>query len=348
MNLEQLAEFFDAPLDWPVNPDAAAANERAAQWARDTAMATSPQEAEFYRLSHFGEAVGVSYPRARGEGLQFAVDWTTYAFFADETLTALTDNPAHVAAVIDSSVEVLCTPPGHLARPLRGAERGLADLVERAQRRMSPAWNCRFQRSVKDWWTGSLLKSLAVADGNKFTCDQCLHIRRFDIGMQPPIDMIELFEGIELPEAVHATDEMRRLRTIILEAIAIQNDVCSLPKERAQWDLNLILVLEQTHGLTTAQALQHAQQIYRARVSEFAEVKDRLSHQCKLMQFTPNQLDHVDLVVDDMHTLFSGVCHAHLVSARYLPDLHLAPSKTGPGFMHEFDDIAITPARTRL
>jgi hypothetical protein len=340
MDLDQLPAFFDAPAHWPVNPDSAAASERTLAWAKQTRMVNTPEAVKLLRAWDFGGITGASYPRARGEGLQDVTDWVTWGIIFDDTFSGIIKDPAKVAAVIRETIEVLCTPADQLTRPLRGADRGLADLMQRYRQRMSPVWLARFQASMQDYFSGVLHKSLAACGSEPIDLDLCLAIRRADVAMIPPMDLIEAYEGFELPESVYGTPQMRRLRLLVAEGIVIQNDVVSLARDRRDWDLNVVTVLEEAHGASPKEALLRARDLYRERVAEFKAVSAQLFQTCAAMGLSATEQEQVRLVVADMQDLFPGICHGYLICARYLQNLKYEPNPTGPDFMHEFTEPA--------
>lgn len=338
MHLEQLPAFFDAPADWPVNPDGPAASEQSLAWAKQTRMVNTPESVKLLHAWDFGAITGAAYPRARGEGLQFCTDWVTWAILFDDTFSAIIKDPAKVAALVRDTIEVLCTPADQITRPLRGAERGLASLMDRLRQRMSTVWLARFQASTEHYFSGIVHKSLVASREEHIGLDLYLAIRSAEIGMLSSMDLIEVFEGFELPETVYGTQEMRRLRILVAEGTGLQNDVVSLAHDRKDWDLNVVPILEKTHSCSLEEALMRARELYRERIAAFKATSSQLFQQCAAMGLSATEQEHVRLVVADMEGLLPGMCHGCLICARYQQDLKHAPKPTGPDFMHEFTE----------
>jgi hypothetical protein len=114
------------------------------------------------------------------------------------------------------------------------------------------------------------------------------------------------------------------------------NDVVSLARDRKDWDLNIVPVLEQTHGCSPEEALMRARELYRERITEFKATGAQLLQLCAAMRLSAAEQEHVRLVVANMENLLPGICHGYLICARYQQDLKHAPNPTGPDFMHEF------------
>ncbi|MEU5365368.1 hypothetical protein ABZ354_18160 [Streptomyces sp. NPDC005925] len=336
-----IAEFFQIPAEWPVNPDGPAADEQAVLWARRTRQALTPEEVAFVRNATYGQSMGTAFQRARGERLQAITDWVTCAFFLDDMFLGMLKHPGRVEAVLNDAVEVMYALPGTLRRPLKGPERGLSDVMERLRELGPPRWVARFQQGMRFWMAGIHEKQLALSIGAPIGLEAYWRIRPADIGVTPGFPLLEMVGENFLPEMVASSHEIERMQVLVCEAIAIQNDVVSLGRDRRDRDLNLILVLEEAYGMTERKALEKCREWYFERIEEFDTLRPVLQQRCAHLPAPEREVVHD--VLQDYRDLFHGTMHAQMRSGRYRSTLENAPSPTGtggrPAFLDEYADV---------
>ncbi|WP_235445144.1 terpene synthase family protein [Streptomyces sioyaensis] len=326
---EQITAFFYTTPHWQMSPDAEAANQHGKDWAVQMRLVRSDQGERMVNAWNIGISAACAYPRARGAALDLITDWVTWALFHDDNLGSIYHDPRRTAPIIEETVRVIhSAPSADGSPPPTGADRALKDVLRRAEEMMSPAWMRRFRHSLEGLQRGNFAKSVALALGRPLSLEEIFAIRRDDIGMLAPMMMIELFEGFELPETLAFSRPLRTMQDKLSEAIAIQNDVFSLARDRTDAEsghnadsaLNTVLALEHLDSRPPEEALLAARALYHDRLDAFDQAEADFLHLCEILKTGPEDSRLIDHYLTDMQDLIPGTCHAHLAVARYLHD----------------------------
>lgn len=339
---DEVLDFFYAPADWDISPDSAAADVHTQHWAQEMGLVRSPAAAQRLESWHIATSAGCAFPRARGEALNWIGNWITQAFVFDDTFTSISGDVPRVAAIIDHALRILDSdldsPP---PLPLWGATRALRDLLHRASTRMSEQWMWRFRHNMANVFRGHLSTHMAAAKARPLDVPTIMIFRRDDIGLKPPIDMIDLFEGFELPTIVSSTPSFRRARILLCELIVIQNDVCSLQRDSVHSTdgvTNIVFALERQHGSGLEHAVMQARQMYRDRLTEMSSAQKTFRTECMDLGLTGDFLANAELYMNDLCGLVHGTLYAHItVAARgYLDETNTVPEVSE--VLDDYDD----------
>jgi 5-epi-alpha-selinene synthase len=166
------------------------------------------------------------------------------------------------------------------AAPLRSPSRYVAawfDIGRRLRATQSRRWLGHLATTMREWLTNARVETgLAKTYQRTGVCPEVTTLfdcRTISIGMFPTFHLIELAEGFELPDAVHADPTVVALKRLASRLVGVGNDLGGLAKDiRNRW-LNLVLVLAARATLTIDEAFQQVVDIHNAEVAEF----DRLA-----------------------------------------------------------------------
>lgn len=346
--VQEAADFFYAPAQWKTSPDSAATDKHTLAWGKETGLVRSDQTEEMLAAWQLGTSAGCGFPRARGRGLEFVADHIAWGLIFDDIFNTNSPDPAAAAVVLDDTFHVLhADTAGPAPHPLRGASRALWDLLTRAATTMSPVWMCRFRVSTGEYLRGVANKSLIAALAEPPNVANCLAVRRDDIGLSMYLDMIELYRGFEFPPIVTCASGYQQMRTLVNEAVAIQNDILSLFRDRENEDsdtsLNIVAALERHHGKGTEHALGQARGLYHDRLTALDTAKKQFLRQCRSLGLDQHAMDRAELHAQDACDLVPGTFHAHITTATrgYLATPSALPS--GSEMQRDYDGCTLRP-----
>ncbi|MFE3068689.1 hypothetical protein [Streptomyces sp. NPDC059247] len=343
-----LTDFFYAPLEWEASPDGEAADLHTSSWAEEMGLTRSPRTRRMLAAWHLGTSCGNTLPRARGEALNLVTDWVTWGFFTDHLHSVFAKTPMRSAPIFDDLLRTLWADPfAPVPNGTHSLSRALRSVMQRASQIMSEAWMARFR-----WETGEMLlaffrKARTIAEAGVLDLDTLMDIRRDDLGMLPPMNVIEVSEGFEIPPLIAGTYEFRRMRDLANDSVIFQNDIFSLSRDRAdQADCNTVLTLEQLHGRSTEEALAEVRGMYRDHLDAFALAKEKFMALCNGLGLGDNDLAHCAVFAADLEKVIPGTVHAHLAVVRYLAE---GPAPFDPPaeseLLTEYEDSRIGPFR---
>ncbi|MFJ4184198.1 hypothetical protein [Kitasatospora sp. NPDC089509] len=350
-SIEQAAEFFYAPVRWGLSPDAEAADTHTLAWVQETGLVRSNENAQVFATWHIGSSVAAGYPRARGEALNLLSDWAAWALTLDDIFNRYTGDVAFVATILDDCLRVLHSDPaGSVPHPLRGANRALWDLLSRAAAVMSDEWMFRFRSSVGRYFQGLLGKHRLARIPRQVDPVTALAVRTDDIGMHMSADLIEYFEGFELPMVVTTLYGFSRIRTLLSELVVLQNDVFSLQRDRLAGDsdsaFNVVTALAHHHNQGTEHALLETRALYRTRLTALESASGQFLDECHTIGLDSNSCGKAELYTVNLRDLVTGTFHAHLqVAARGYLD-HPPTVPTVSELLPDYQGCELRPVRT--
>ncbi len=310
----------DIPLPFPrrINPLADAVEQHNRAWARRFGLVGSDAAARRFDDSDYGGFAARTYCTAVYEDLALCVEWMAWYALLDDQLS---EGAYNTAQAWDRALPGLCTAVLHPEQDTDSqaspAVRALTDMCRRTLRRMSPTWYERFASHLL-----STLRSLAAeatADRGlhgDLSVEQYLALRRATAGVPFYVDLIELTEHIEVPEAVRQTPAFQELVAATTDLVCLHNDLYSLDKELARGNvLNLVLVLERVHGMARDQALEAVAARATQRVEQFCAARQRLRATLARMSVDGATIQEIGRCVTGMQDWING----NLEWCRYTP-----------------------------
>ncbi|MGV9267484.1 terpene synthase family protein [Kitasatospora sp. NPDC003701] len=150
------------------------------------------------------------------------------------------------AAVVDHMTAAIEHPPTSSLAALHPFSLAATDLLAGIGEIMSPVWMRRHRHHLARWWSGIVQAVVhrTTASGS-LPFEERLQIRRRNVGMHSFDDLVELACNWEMPPALSALPDIKRIRALVSDITLFQNDMCSVDKERAGGcDDNVLLAWE--------------------------------------------------------------------------------------------------------
>lgn len=136
---------------------------------------------------------------------------------------------------------------------------------------MPPHWMKRFIKHQDTQFEGMILESPYKKDKRFPSLAEFMVIRELSVAIYPMLDLLEVQNGMALPDDIVMHLTIRRLGTLATRITAWLNDFYTLPKEllRENDTINLVLVLKHEHNISLEEAHAEAMRIHNADLEEF-------------------------------------------------------------------------------
>jgi 5-epi-alpha-selinene synthase len=274
MQLNTTDELF-CPFPCEINPQVTAAHEHMLEWASNFGLIEGLQSSSS-RLNFAWLAARV-HPNAPLEALQIATEWICWLFCGDDVY----DESAEGRAPVEME-------RGHanLLSVLAGAsptERdsmsvyALADLRDRLLRCLSPEAFGRFYRGVEAYLAAVRWEAENRASGTVPSPATYCKMRLDTSACYPCFDLIEITEGVALPEIAYAHPHTQKMGRVANNVVSWCNDIISVHKELEHGDVhNLVIVLHNHQRASFQEAMAEAIGIHNAEVRTFLDLESRL------------------------------------------------------------------------
>src|SRR5262249_48678516 len=213
---------FYLPFEASFSPDAMAAEQHHRAWAAQMGLVGADPDstdALWLRGLRPGRICAHAWPDARGDVLELMTDFMGTFYVFDEqwelpTEAPLGKQPEKVARVVENLVAILNSGFPDVVGTPHPVARGLADIMARMRTRMSPAWCARYADTMKWYFFGQLRESLVLSGQAAITTfEEFDGLRQMASGAVTMVPMIELIDGVALPEAIHGTPELCQIST---------------------------------------------------------------------------------------------------------------------------------------
>jgi Terpene synthase family 2, C-terminal metal binding len=269
------------PLPFPrrVSPLSERVERHNREWARKFGLLGTDEAARRFDSSDYGGFAARAYPMAEYDDLTLCVEWMSwYALIDDQLSEGEYATPQAWHRVMPDLSSAILSSNRRFSTAGSLAVRALADMCRRTFSRMSPGWRARFSAHLLGTLHG--LADEAASDGGPgdiLTVDAYLGLRRVTAGVPFYVDLIELAERAEVPEAVYQAPEFLELVTATTDLVCLHNDIYSAGKERARGNnLNLALILERVHGIGPDQAILAVAARAEQRAEQFRVARQKL------------------------------------------------------------------------
>jgi hypothetical protein len=264
------------PEHWQANPACnpaeAAITFGTIGWLNASGIGLGPAGREKLRKFECGKYGGYSLPRAPLDEALLVTQYISLWLFWDDV-----EVEDHADWNLDDVVTALTTGTSRSSSRYVAA---WADLGRRLGARRDRAWLERLALSMREWLENAkvetrLAKRLREQDvwpelGTAFDC------RTVSIGMYPTFYLIELAEGIELPDSFHAHPEVTVLKRLASRLVGMGNDLGGLAKDIANHWLNLVIVQAHASSLDLEAAFSRIVTLHNREVLEFDHAASRL------------------------------------------------------------------------
>jgi pentalenene synthase len=214
---------------------------------------------------------------------------------------------------------------GHPASPLVTA---FADIWRREREGMSAFW----QQRAACTWTGYLAGNLAEEANRRvaaaLTPAEYMRVRRQSVGVLPAYDMGECVGPSEVPPLAWYSTHLAAMRRLSVEHVIMVNDVCSLEKDEARHEKNLVTLLASQRGLSRDAAIRQVVGTADDHMRKFQELETGIPHVCDKLALTDTGRAAVHRHVLSMHAMVSGNYHWSRTCGRYSRE---AAALLGPG-----------------
>ncbi|MCZ4611938.1 hypothetical protein O3S80_50980 [Streptomyces sp. Lzd4kr] len=312
------------------NQHAGAAEEHTVAWLRKHRMLREAQAVERYLSWRVAGLAGACWPRSDRAGLYLASDLLGFFLLFDDQFDGPRGkDPAHVAQICQRLILII---RGKEPNPRSPVQNAFADVWQRSVAGMSNSWIFRTASNFESYFAMHPHEAMGRSGAANIDFDTYLQVRRGTLGMQICFDMTERIYGYELPGTAYFSPQVRRMWLLATDVVAFINDVFSHPKEQERGDaFNFVSVLQQSQGISQAEAIAEAQRLVRYKVQRFHEIKDRLPAMCRSLG---QSADERACVLDYATALSDWIvgCHVwHRESRRY----QLVIPASIPGYLEE-------------
>jgi hypothetical protein len=258
------------PAHWRANPVqnryAAALEHDTLAWLAAHGIGQSVSEREKLRKFACGKYGGYSLPLAPFSSALLVTQFISLWLFWDDV--QVEDD---VGWSIEDVVDAL-SGAAKRTRPNRYVA-AWADLGQRLQRTTSEAWLGRLAQTMREWLHNAKLETaMARSFRNQQACpklEALFECRTVSIGMFPTFHLIELTEGIELPDEFHQHPAVCALTRIASRLVGMGNDLGGIAKDIVHRWLNLVLVLAQGSAISLERAFADVVALHNREVLAF-------------------------------------------------------------------------------
>jgi 5-epi-alpha-selinene synthase len=261
------------PFRLRLNPHVRSVQRQTVAWARSFSLLKSESQYCHLAASQIGWLVARAFPSSGQEGLQIAADWATLFCLLDDRVEDPRCAPDDLAASLSRLLqsfknnETEDDPAAH----------ALLDLRARALSHASPGWVARFAEKLEELFTAHVCEARNRAQGITPDFEEyCAH-RRITSGLYAQLELVEISDGIRLPDEVRQLRIFHELTIAASNCIGWENDLFTWEKETETGEVhNLLTVLMQANALSLAQAAEQARELHDAEVRRFLELETQL------------------------------------------------------------------------
>jgi hypothetical protein len=298
---------LDIPFPGRISGWVGKAEDELLDWARRKHLARSEAAQRHLAAARFGHLAARVYPDAGPEALALAAQWIGWFFRTDDQFDdgPLGRRPDHVEDLADELTTIV-TASGTRPVPRSPVADALGDLWSRTAPQRSRRWQRRFAKHLDRWL--ETVRQQAANRACQSRPEEEAHASQRRLGMvQNCIDLIEFTGEFEVPTALEATAEFRRLRDLTADVVDWTNDLFSLDKELVRHDMHNAVILAQHHrGVSLGQAAAAVAVRVRDSVQDFTAGAARLGDTLGAAGLTANERDSVQRAIEGMKLMMRG------------------------------------------
>jgi hypothetical protein len=155
-----------------------------------------------------------------------------------------------------------------------------------------------------------------------------MSVRRRSVGVLPAYDMGECVGPSEVPPLAWYSPHVAAMRRLSVEHVIMVNDVCSLEKDEARHETNLVTLLTSQRGLSRDGAISQVVSRADDHMRKFQDLDSGIPHLCHRLDLTDTGRAAVHRHVVSMRDMVSGNYHWSRACGRYSRE---AAALLGPG-----------------
>lgn len=225
---------------------------------------------EDLRAMKIAEFVARAYPDVSLERLCIILDWTAWAFVADDRADFTSPDQLRIRYA-----DCLRTLRGGPPRSDRIPP--LDELRHRIVAASGERCLQRFAKAVETWFDAMLWEVSNRADDRVPALAEYIEVREFDVGMYTEFALFDVSHATNQTDAIWDIAEVRTLMAATSNIIGWSNDIYSYLKESALKDPhNLVGLLAVSRGLSVPAALAEAAIMHNREVDRFLRIESRL------------------------------------------------------------------------
>ncbi|MBT2411047.1 glutamate dehydrogenase [Streptomyces sp. ISL-12] len=271
---------FYCPLASAVHPEAEEAERRALAWLARSGLCRGDTDLARYAGSRSADFYARFAPDADLDRLWPAALWVYWGFAFDD---ARCDEGPYAAdpaafATMAFSVQRALEVPGRLdcADPYAAVLHEIGELFRAVA---GPVQNRRFEHAHRAWLTGVQWQIGNRATGRMPDLDEYLAMRLHSAGGEPTYAMLEIANGLDVPDREMDSPAVRALTEMAILVAALDNDRHSHAREatRHQTEQNIVNVLRVQHRYSLHQAVDEAIALRDAVLERFLALRDQVT-----------------------------------------------------------------------
>lgn len=240
----------------------------------DYRMYSAPAQ-EKYKQMNIGTLTALCFPRVTDpRHMEPLARWILWGIMLDDYYEPCT--PGELQVIREELIGILEGDEPKVQQ--NGIYHQAAAMRDNLQALMPDHWMNRFIKDQDTQLEGMIMEA-PYKLGKRFpTPGEFMHIRELSVAIYPMLDLLQVQDGIALPDEVISHPTIRRLGTLSTRMTAWLNDFYTLPKEllRDNDTLNLVLVLQHAHHISLEEAHAQAMHIHNNDLDEFLSLQQAL------------------------------------------------------------------------
>jgi pentalenene synthase len=316
--MPQSVEFL-MPYPSKFAANLAPALERHIVWARKQGLIPTDTAEDVYRFCQHAEVGAWFCPDPDTDwDLDLQLDINGWYFVFDDAFDTPKDQAANGAAAVCQELMELVSQsrpaPKSILSPLVSA---FADVWQRECEGMSPFWRQRAAVTWAGYLAGNLVEEANRRIRQALRPADYLNVRCRSVGVLPDFDMYECMGRYEVPPLAWYSSHMEAMRASTVEHVILVNDVCSLEKDEARGDVNIVTLLTQQNGCSRSAAIAEVTAMADSRMRRFQSLEAGIPRLCEQLTLTGRDRTAVDRHVKAMIDMLSGNYHWSRTCGRY-------------------------------
>ncbi|MFC9254638.1 terpene synthase family protein [Amycolatopsis thailandensis] len=306
----------------PPHPSADALEEQAYRWALDRGLVDERGHRKLAAsrivtcgTGYFGDA-----PPKLLETISRWYVWLVVLddFVDDELISSDADEQRHVMDNLLAELSAIFA--GEPVEPGNPLSRAVAeDLWPGVSQGTSPCWRARFGADCRlmvesIWWDARVRCGLSEQPRDLAAY---LARRRQSIGASIFCDMLEVILDLSIGDEFHRSPIYRELIEAVLDTTGWVNDVWSVPKDVADGELNLVLLLAAQENRPWQDSVRPAMKMIEARVEDFVAHQRALPRVMEISGFGAQEVDQGRLLASRLAFMIQACVDCHQLSARW-------------------------------
>lgn len=309
---------FLIPFPSRMNAGAVSARGRHAKWVRQWRLVCGEEAELRYASSRFDDLAAYVYPDADAEGFDLALNVLGWFFLLDDQFdTPETGQRLAAVEACQQMILLLHREPGPVALSAPPLVAAFSSLWNAMCVGMSEQWRGRAAWDWVDYLAGNIAEVADRQAGTAVSYEQHLTVRRRSIGARPALLLSERTGHFEVPSLAFYSSHMEAMRAIVVDHIVLTNDVCSLEKDDARGDTNVVRLLMRKRRISRDQAVSALVRHVDGLLETFVELEAGLPRLCVTLGLTPTETSAVHRYADAMRAWIRGNYDWSRSSGRY-------------------------------